>query len=165
MRGRVPNPNEGTITWAVMCVVGAAASWPVDAADGVIVRVDTTCEAMAPDACLGAYGFRIAATGAYVAGPSPDGRARNGQAAESQLFMLARRALADPAKSAAACPALGPIPGTRETVTVSLNETTLVLKGDSGIIDKRCGETASHLAELFRAADAAMRRHYPVPFH
>jgi hypothetical protein len=42
---------------------------------------------MAPDACLGAYGFRIAATGAYVAGPSPDGRARNGQAAESQLFM------------------------------------------------------------------------------
>ena len=148
MGGRVPNPNEGTIAWAVMCVVGAAAAWPVDAAYGVIIRVDTTCEAMAPDACLGAYGFRIAETGAYVAGPSPDGRARNGQAAESQLFMLARRALADPAKSAAACPALGPIPGTRETVTVSLNEKTLVLKGDSGIIDKRCGETAGHLAEL-----------------
>ena len=52
-----------------MCVVGAAASWTVDAADGVIVRVDTACEAMAPDACLGAYGFRIAETGAYVARP------------------------------------------------------------------------------------------------
>jgi hypothetical protein len=96
MRGRVPHPNEGTITWAVMCVVGAAASWPVDAADGVIVRIDTTCEAMAPDACLGAYGIRIAETGAYVAGPSPDGRARNGQAAENRLFALAHRALADP---------------------------------------------------------------------
>ena len=123
MRGRIPRRNEGTITWAVMCVAGAAASWPVDAADGVIVRIDTTCEAMAPDACLGAYGIRIAETGA-----------------------------------------LGPIPGTRETVTVSLNEKTLVLKGDSGNIDKRCGEQAGHLAELFKAADAAMRRHYPVPF-
>jgi hypothetical protein len=158
MGGRIPHPNVSTITWTVMCVVGAAASWTVDAADGVIVRVDTACEAMAPDACLGAYGFRIAETGAYVAGPSPDGRARNGQAAENQLFVLARGALADPAKSAAACPPLGPIPGTRETVTVSLNEKTLVLKGDSGIIDKRCGETAGHLAEFVqggRRGDAA----------
>ena len=138
MRGRIRHRNVGTIVWAVMCVVGAAASWPVDAADGVIVRVDTACEAMAPDACLGAYGIRFAEMGAYVAGPSPNGRARNGQAAENRLFVLARSALADPANSAPACPPLGPIPGTRETVTVSLNEKTLVLKGDSGIIDRRC---------------------------
>jgi hypothetical protein len=164
MGGRIRHRNVGTIAWAVMCVVGAVASWPVDAADGVIVRVDTACEAMAPDACLGAYGIRFAETGTYVAGPSPDGRGRNGQAAESQLFALARRALADPANSAAACPPLGQIPGTRETVTVSLNEKALVLKGDSGIIDKRCGGTTGHLAELFKAADAAMRRHYPAPF-
>jgi hypothetical protein len=81
-----------------------------------------------------------------------------------RLFVLARSALADPANSTPACPPLGPIPGTRETVTVSLNEKTLVLKGDSGIIDKRCGGTAGRLAELFKAADAAMRRHYPAPF-
>jgi hypothetical protein len=50
-----------------------------------------------------------------VAGPSPEGRARNGQAVDTPLFALARRAVADPANSGVACPMLGPIPGTRET--------------------------------------------------
>ena len=59
---------------------------------------------------------------------------------------------------------LGPIPGTRETVTVSLKDKTLVLKGESGTLDTRCGGTTDTLAKLFKAADATMRRHYPVPF-
>jgi hypothetical protein len=58
---------------------------------------------------------------------------------------------------------LGPILGTRETVTVSLKEKMLVLKGEAGTLDPRCGGSIDTLAKLFKAADATMRRHYPVP--
>jgi hypothetical protein len=59
---------------------------------------------------------------------------------------------------------LGPIPGTRETITLSLKDKTLVLKGEAGTFDSRCGGSIDTLAKLFEAADATMRRHYPVPF-
>jgi hypothetical protein len=60
--------------------------------------------------------------------------------------------------------AIGPVPGTRETVTVSLKDKALVLKGEAGTLDARCGGSTDNLAELFKAADATMRRHYPAPF-
>jgi len=59
---------------------------------------------------------------------------------------------------------LGPIPGTRETVTVSLKDKTLLLKGEAGTLDWRCGGSIDTLAKLFKAADGALWRHYPVPF-
>jgi hypothetical protein len=164
MRRPIARAPAGFSTWIAMCVLGAASFYPANAADGVIVSVMTSCEAMVKDACQGAYGFRIDESGAFVAGPSPEGHARSGQAVETRLFVLARRALANPANSKVACPSLGPIPGTRETVTVNQKDTYLVLKGDAGTMDPRCDGSIAGLAELFGAADAAMRRHYPTPF-
>ena len=79
-----------------------------------------------------------------------------GRRSKPPLFALARRALADPANSGVPCPMLGPIPGTRETVTVSLKDKTLVLKGEAGTLDLRCGGSIDTLAKLFKAADATM---------
>jgi hypothetical protein len=164
VRRPIATGPAGLSLWTALGVFGAASSYPANAADGVVVSVTTSCEAMVKEACRGAYGFRIDESGAFVAGPSPERYARNGQAVEAQLFVLARRSLADPANAKVACPSLGPIPGTRETVTVNLMDRAPVLKGDARTIDARCGGSIGGLAELFRAADAAMRRHYPIPF-
>jgi hypothetical protein len=154
----------GVRLWIAISVLSVASSCPVDAADDLVVSIMASCEAMLKEYCLGAFGFRITEPGVFVAGPSPEGRARNGEAVETPLFALAHRALADPANASVACPTLGPIPGTRETVTVSLNDKTLVLKGEAGTLDSRCGGSIDTLAKLFKAADATMRRHYPMPF-
>jgi hypothetical protein len=154
----------GVDLWIAISVLIVASSCPVDAADDLVVSVVASCEAMLKEYCPGAYGFRITEPGVFVAGPSPEGCARDGHAVETPLFALARQALADPANSGVACPMLGPIPGTRETVTVSLKDKTLVLKGEAGTLDSRCGGSIDTLAKLFKAADATMRRHYSVPF-
>jgi hypothetical protein len=154
----------GVDLWIAISVLSVALSCPVDAAGDLVVSVVASCEAMLKEYCPGAYGFQIREPGVFVAGPSSEGPARNGQAIETPLFALARRALADPANSSVACPMLGSIPGTRETVTVSLKDKTLVLKGEAGTLDSRCGGSIDTLAKLFKTADATMRRHYPVPF-
>jgi hypothetical protein len=164
MKTAIARAKVGVDLWIALSVLSAASSRPLDAADDLVVSVVASCEAMLKEYCPGAYGFRIAEPGVFVAGPAPEGRARNGQAVETLLFALARRAFADPANSSIACPVLGPIPGTRETVTVSLKDKKLVLKGEAGTLDSRCGGSIDTLAKLFKAADATMRRHYPVPF-
>jgi hypothetical protein len=164
MKTAIIRAKLGVDLWIAISVLSVASSCPVDAADDLVVSVVASCEAMLKEYCPGAYGFRINQPGVFVAGPSPEGRARNGRTVEKPLFALARRALADPANSNVACPMLGPIPGTRETITVSLKDKTLVLKGEAGTLDSRCSGAIDTLAKLFKAADATMRRHYPVPF-
>jgi hypothetical protein len=164
MKTAIAGAKVGVDLWIAISVLSVASSCLVDAADDLVVSVVASCEAMSKEYCPGAYGFRIIEPGVFVAGPSPEGRARNGQAVETLLFALARRALADPANSSVACPMLGPIPGTRETVTVSLKDKTLLLKGEAGTLDWRCGGSIDTLAKLFKAADGALWRHYPVPF-
>lgn len=163
MNATIARGKAGVDLWIAISVLSLTASCPVDAADDVVVSVVASCEAMLKEYCLGAYGFRITESGVFIAGPSPEGRARNGRAVETPLFGLARRALADPANSSVTCPMLGLVPGTRETVTVSLKDKTLVLRGEAGTLDARCGGSTDILAELFKAADAAMRRYYPAP--
>src|SRR6478609_7427802 len=131
MKTAIARAKLGTDLWTAISVLSVAASCPVDAADDLVVSVVASCEAMLKPYCPGAYGFQITEPGVFVAGPSPEGHARNGQAVETPLFALARRALVDPATLSVACPVLGPIPGTRETVTVSLKDKTLVLKGEA----------------------------------
>ena len=164
MKTAITRPKVGVDLWIAIFVLSVASSCPVDATDDLVVSVVASCEAMLKEYCPGAYGFRIAEPGVFVAGPSPEGWARNGQAVQTPLFALARRALADPANSSVACPMLGPIPGTRETITVNIKDKTLVLKGEAGTLDSRCGGSIDTLAKLFKAADATMRRHYSVPF-
>ena len=164
MKTAIAGAKVGVDLWIAISVLSVASSCLVDAADDLVVSVVASCEAMSKEYCPGAYGFRITEPGVFVAGPSPEGRAHNGQAVKTPLFALARRALADPANSSVACPMLGPIPGTRETVTVSLKDKTLLLKGEAGTLDWRCGGSIDTLAKLFKAADGALWRHYPVPF-
>jgi hypothetical protein len=129
MKTAITRAKVGVDLWIAISVLSVASSRPVDAADDLVVSVVASCEAMLKEYCPGAYGFRITESGVFVASLSPEGGARNGQAVGTPLFALARRALADPANSSVACPMLGLIPGTRETVTVSLKDKTLVLRG------------------------------------
>jgi len=52
------------------------------------VRVQTACEAMQDDYCLGRYGFIVESNGAYAAGPSPSGRKVEGRLKSAELQHL-----------------------------------------------------------------------------
>ena len=167
--GQAAKGMRESIAWLAalaLCIAGFVGALLGRAAanESFVVSVKVSCEAMVPDFCQGAYGFRIAESGAFAIGPAPDGRSRQGRAPEPRLFELARQAAADAASLNIACPGLGPIPGARETVIVNSGAKTLTLKGDGGVIDPRCGPEAGRFAELFQAADAAMRQRYPAPF-
>ena len=132
------------------------------------IVVKTTCEAMLPAYCQGAYGFEIASEGAFTVGPSAAGRRLNGVLDSASLTNLARaveQVLADPDARETPCGVIRAIPGVSETVSISADNRTLVLKGSSGALDPRCvsGNFAA-LQALFSAAHQAMSRHYPSPF-
>ena len=52
------------------------------------VRVQTACEAMQDDYCLGRYGFIVQSDGEYTAGPSPNGRKVEGRIKPDELQRL-----------------------------------------------------------------------------
>ena len=76
--------KAGVDLWIAISVLSVALSCPVDAAeDDLVVGVVASCEAMLKEYCPGAYGFRITEPGVFIAGPSSEGPARNGQAVET----------------------------------------------------------------------------------
>jgi hypothetical protein len=132
------------------------------------IVVKTTCEAMSPGYCLGAYGFEITSEGAFTAGPSASGRRIEGRLDPASLTNLMRateRVLADPDARETPCGPIHGIPGVSETVSIAAAGRTLALRGASGVLDPRCvSGNVADLEALFGAAHHAMSRHYPSPF-
>ena len=130
------------------------------------VSVTTTCEAMPPALCQGAFGFQISANGEWRAGPSPEGRTSTGRLAESEwshLQAAAERALQSGASETKECKPRPRLPGVMETVIVADQTHSVTLYGFGGKLDPACGGATSAEAELFRIADQLMRHYYPRP--
>lgn len=132
------------------------------------IVVKTTCEAMSPAYCRGAYGFEITSDGAFAAGPGASGRRIEGRLDPASLTNLMRateRVLADPGARETPCGPIHGIPGVSETVSIAAAGRTLVLRGASGVLDLRCvSGNVADLEALFGTAHQAMSRHYPSPF-
>jgi hypothetical protein len=131
------------------------------------ISVTTTCEAMVPAFCQGAFGFQISANGEWQAGPSPEGRTSSGRLAESEWSRLqatGERALQSEALETKECQPRPRLPGVMETVTVAAQTRNITLYGLGGKLDPACGAATSAEAELFGIADQLMRRYYPRPF-
>jgi len=138
---------------------------PVETAPLLIVQ--TNCEAMVPAYCRGRYGFFVARSGKWFAGPDPTGFSVPGRVSKAdsrrlrraadQFFDRASRPLPD-------CERRQAIPGVGETVTVQGPEWAMKLEGAGGQLDPSCAEGHPSAPELFALADALMRRYYPHPF-
>ena len=135
---------------------------------GPIVTVRVSCEAMVPAYCRGQYGFEARSDGAWRVGPRPDGQVLTGQlstAEAGRLRAATERALRRAADQPPTCAALGPIPGVRESITVTDRDRTVTLKGVGGRLDPSCSpKGATGSTALFALADRLMQRYYPHPF-
>jgi hypothetical protein len=143
----------------------------VQAAQGdraLTVIVVTKCEAMVAAYCRGGFGFRVAGDGAFLIGPNPNGRSVSGRLRLSEIRALrsaAVRVLAAIKGSVAECPISSELPGIGESVEVSKDGQTVVLRGDGGRLGRDCapGDAIAD-AKLFGLADSLMRSYYPSPF-
>jgi hypothetical protein len=150
----------------ILAMVGARLA---DAAEGVTIEIRTTCEAMAPTSCQGAYGFKIRPDGSFVSGPSPNGRTFSGRLPPSDsgsIEELAQQVLKEFEDPGATCAArVSAIPGVSEALEVSGSGKTITMHGAAGVMDSRCAATgARDAAALFKRAHDLMSRHYPHPF-
>jgi hypothetical protein len=155
--------------WLALAILAAASGIGRAQAMGPwTIVVKTTCEAMSPAYCQGAYGFEIASDGAFTAGPSASGRRIEGRLDLASLTNLTRateRVLADPDARETPCSPIHGIPGVSETVSIAAAGRTLALRGAPGALDPRCvSGNVADLEALFSAAHQAMSRHYPSPF-
>lgn len=116
----------------------------------------TTCEAMRPDYCLGAYGFRIRTDGAFEAGYLPGVTAHTatqGRLEQADLDAV-KNALADAAARAASWKTTDAdklIPGMSDKVTVVFTD------GHELIVPV----IESGLRELMKTL---MKKYYPIPY-
>ena len=150
----------------ILAMVGAR---PANAAEGVTIELRTTCEAMAPTSCQGAYGFKIRPDGSFLSGPSPKGHTFGGRLPPSDsgpIQEFAQRVLNEFEDPGATCAArVSSIPGVSEALEVSGGGKTIALHGAAGVMDPRCAATgARDAATLFKRAHDLMLRHYPRPF-
>jgi hypothetical protein len=161
----------GTAT-VLVCVSAfflAAHAVTKEAAEAASIALTTTCEAMVPAYCQGAFGFRLSATGAWQAGPSPDGRLSAGRLTrleQSRLEAAVDQVLNRRPTSTEQCPSRPTsIPGVTETLIISDVMGRIVLRGSAGKIDPSCGAATRVNAALFGLVDSLMRRYYPKPFN
>lgn len=132
-----------------------------------VVTVTTTCEAMVPAYCQGAFGFDVSMTGQWKAGPTPDGKSRSGSITRDELANLktavaaALSASSQKSPDCAARPMM--VPGVSELVTVTLAPQKVILRGSAGHLDRFCKNIDVTETQLFDLVDHLMRKYYPTP--
>ena len=132
------------------------------------VTVSTSCEAMVAAYCRGRFGFRVTADGAFLVGPEPNGRSVSGHLRDAEIRALASTAaqvLAGVDALSVECHIRPELPGVGESVEVSANGRTVLLRGAGGRLGRGCAPgDAMADAKLFELANRLMRSYYPKPF-
>jgi hypothetical protein len=132
------------------------------------IAVSASCEAMVPAYCRGRFGFHVTSDGTWLVGPEPGGRSLAGHLREAErraLQSATARVLDSIPTSYVECHVRPAIPGGGESVTISTQARTVVLRGAGGRLDPACAPgDATADARLFTLADRLMRRYYPRPF-
>src|SRR5437660_1088978 len=100
-------------------LLSACGAVHVLAVDWRNVHEQTTCEALAPPSCVGAFGFTVRRDGTFVVGPAPDGSVVSGSIPASDLARINADVLALDGENQQ-CDSLPTIPGLSDTVDVAL---------------------------------------------
>jgi hypothetical protein len=155
----------------VACAISPRYRGRVEAAQldrALTVTVVTSCEAMVAAYCRGRFGFRVTADGVFLVGPEPNGRSISGHLRDAEsraLRSAAAQVLAGINALSVECHIRPELPGVGESVEVSANGRTVMLRGDGGRLGRSCAPgDAMADAKLFKLADWLMRSYYPVPF-
>jgi len=99
--------TRALLTASVLVLAGCGARGGPDA-EWSQVSEHTTCEALAPSHCVGAYGFTVRSDGHYTVGPAPGGVALEGALTDAQRSQLSTDA-AGVAAAASGSPQCVPI--------------------------------------------------------
>ncbi len=128
----------------------------------------TTCEAMVPASCSGAYGFTVDSAGNYTAGPSPDGITRKGSltSAESAALNTAASAYLDSVGESTPCQVQPSVPGVSDVVRIVNSRNTTIDVFEKGLqtIGNCVTADTSKAAALTAQVQQLRQKYYPVPF-
>lgn len=132
------------------------------------VSEQTECEALNPTACSGLYGFTIASSGQFVAGPSPGGVAIRGTitADESLQLLIAADGFLSSITATSACP-LGPItPGVGDGISiVGANGKSFIVLSSNLIPPGNCVTANPQKTTTLATLVQQLRlKYYPLPF-
>lgn len=130
----------------------------------------TSCEAMAPSACPGSYGFTVDSAGNFTAGPSPGGIIRKGSitASENSALNAAAEAYLASTGSSTSCQVQQSVPGVSDVVRITNNNSQTIDVFDQGLSPSTIGNCVT--ADSDKAAALTMQvqqlrqKYYPNPF-
>lgn len=132
------------------------------------VRVQTACEAMGDEFCLGRYGFAVRNDGAWLAGPSPAGRRVEGHITPEELRRLERLAARFSTAGAlqVRLEAARTLPGVKDQVDIEFGPDQVVRVYDLGGPDRkiRYRGTWEQATQLHGETHKLLARYYPTPF-
>ncbi len=156
---------------AATALAAALAACGVTAPSGSVswnqLKLATTCEALNPRFCAGAYGFAVQNDGHFTVGPAPDGTTSAGSIAASERAQLDQdlAAVIPSLGAATQCDAGTAVAGISETLELQLSDgssAAVVASQGPGTKCYRGGRDAAvRLDSDFRTI---MTRHYPLPF-
>ncbi len=130
----------------------------------------TSCEAMAPSACPGSYGFTVDGAGTFAAGPPPAGTIRKGSttASENSALNAAAEAYLASTGSSTSCQVQQSVPGVSDIVRITNNNSHTIDVFDQGLSPNTIGNCVT--ADSDKAAALTMQvqqlrqKYYPNPF-
>jgi hypothetical protein len=132
------------------------------------VRVQTACEAMSDEFCLGRYGFAVRNDGAWLAGPSPAGRRLEGHITPEELRRLDRLAMRFSTAGALQVRQEAPrtLPGVKDQIDIEFGPGEVVRVYDLGGPDRkvRYRGTWEQATRLHAETRKLLARYYPTPF-
>jgi hypothetical protein len=140
----------------------------VPAAAWLKVSETAACEAMQDDYCLGRYGFTINNDGTFVAGPSGQGRKKEGRIRKKELRQL-RELIRQMGLSASdkerSCDK-GGLPGIKDQIDLTFTTGSVIRIYDlGGSVGEICyiGHREK-VDRMHKYLHKLMSRYYPVPF-
>ena len=132
------------------------------------VKEQTSCEALNPADCTGAYGFLVTSDGHWASGPSPSGATRTGALTQGEKEQISADAslVAAGLGGSAVCERSQTVPGVADAVDLmdSLHGLTRVfdLGGTPGNTCYRGGRDRA--IQLHNDLATLMGKYYPRPF-
>lgn len=128
----------------------------------------TSCEAMAPSACSGGYGFTVDSAGNFAAGPSLDGIIRKGSltAGESSALNAVAEAYLASIGSPTTCQVQQLVPGLSDIVSITRDNNQTIDVFDQDVLTTGNCVTAdsSKAAALTTQLQQLRQKYYPIPF-
>jgi len=155
------------ISCAAALAVAACGSGNPSGPDVTWVQVTetTACEALAPEFCIGVYGFTVTSDGRYTVGPAGDGTTLSGTLSDAERGRISADAasLAASLSSAQVCDSGGTVPGVGDSIDLTDSRDVVTRVYDLGL--KTCYRGGRALAtQLHTDLKALLARYYPQPF-